>query len=162
VGQEGKHVSVGKRTVVAVVLIGGSVLLYDFGWAMIWDGDFPLTVTLQPAEPDRISRVWVAPVSHQVDADEILYDHDSPDRTLKEVANFREPFVVYVTCSWKSSGFARECWYAQYRVLVLCVEYADGRREFRIVGIPNGKQTQEVTIQLPLQPLRRRMQPNAL
>jgi hypothetical protein len=142
-------VSVRKKTVVAVALIGGAAVLYDCGDAIIWDGSFRLTVRLQPAEPGKVRRVWVGTSFNREWAEENLLDPEWADRTLSEVADFREPFVVDVTCSWSTSGFGRERWYAQYRVLVLRVEYADGRRLLMLEDIPDSRQTREVAIPLP-------------
>jgi hypothetical protein len=133
----------------AVALIVGGLAFYDFGYTIVWDGSYPLTVSLRPAEPDRIARVWAGATSRRDFAYELI---DSPvwaDNNLLVIPDWQKPFVVSVNCSGAESGFGRELWRAQYRALVLRIEYVDGRRVDQIVDVPDSKQIRDLTVQLP-------------
>ena len=43
------------KALIALALLGGVLLLYDCVPTTRWDESFPLTVTLEPAEPETIS-----------------------------------------------------------------------------------------------------------
>jgi hypothetical protein len=128
-----------------------ALCLYDGFGIIVWDGYFPLTVSLVSAKPDRLSRVWAGSIFRRDDAIDIL-SHPQPERldgVLREVANFRGPFVVDVACSGSTSGLGRERWYACHRALLLLIEYTDGRREVKVVDTPDGRPAREVTVPIP-------------
>ena len=137
-----------RKAVAATLIVVGGLALYDFGYTMVWDGSFSLTVNLRPAEPDRITRVWAGATYRRDYVSEFL---DTPQwaERLTAIADWQKPFVVEVTCSGAESGFGRERWHAQYRTLVIRVEYLDGHREDKVVNIPDHKQTRELAVELP-------------
>jgi hypothetical protein len=139
------------RKTAAGILIAAvvGVALYDYGFTTVWDGVFSLTVDLRAAEPDRIGRVWAAAAYHREYAEEILDDSKSADERFTEIADWQKPFVVEVPCSWGESGFGREKWRGQYHALIIRIEYRDGRREHKIVDMPDYKQTRELTVEVP-------------
>src|SRR5262245_30112663 len=132
---------------VVVAIVAAAVFLYDcFGIA--WVGAFPLTVTLQPAGPGNIARDWAGAVYRREYAEEELR-YVGRNSALKPVADFRQPFKVEVVCSGSTSGLGRERSYSYYHVLALRVEYADGHWESKVVDIPDGRTSREITVSIP-------------
>jgi hypothetical protein len=133
-----------------VLLAGAGVFLYDC-IGIMWVGSFPLTVNLDLAEPNRVSRVWAAAAYRREWAEEVLYgfDPERPAYPLREVADFRRPFIVDVVCTGSTSGLGRERSYEYYRALVLLIEYADGRRAPIVVDTPDGRPVREITLPIP-------------
>jgi hypothetical protein len=137
------------KTITAAIAVAGVCLLAVDARNVVSDGSFPLTVVLRSANADRLVRVWTAPMSRRDFAEELRDSPHSANSTLREVDNFREPFVVQVPWSSSTSGLGRERWYANYRVLVLRAEYFNGETEWVLVDIPDNRQSRTVEVSFP-------------
>ena len=137
------------KALIALALLGGVLLLYDCVPTTRWDGSFPLTVTLEPAEPETISAVRAVALARPEWAEEVQLDPESAGARLKPIERPLEPFVVDVPCSGGASGFGREVHYVQFRALLLRLRYRSGAEEWKLVAIPDGRRSRSITVTIP-------------
>jgi hypothetical protein len=60
-----------------------------------------------------------------------------------------QPFTVRVPCSGHTSALGREMKYWQFQLLVLHIEFADGKSTYVTVDIPDGRVAREVAVSMP-------------
>lgn len=138
----------GRYLFIALGLGAAGLLLCDCG-GIVWDGAYELTVTLEPAADTPVRKVWVASVSGEEDAEELIQTPKWADTCLTPVAFDGRPFVVQVYCGGHTSGLGREISYGQHRALLLRLEYADGHKQFKVVSVPDGRQSRCITVRIP-------------
>jgi hypothetical protein len=143
-----------KRLVIglAIVLVAG-VLLAPV--QTIWDdGLWPLSVTVTSASGDPIASVSGEAFSSEEWARYILEHLAPPEtRTHSAVANpfAGEPLAVPIPTGYKTRSAllwsSSRC--NQMRLLVVIVKYRDGRREGRLVEIPDLRESRSLRVEFP-------------
>ena len=59
------------------------------------------------------------------------------------------PLTVGVPVSWRESPLGRQYWRTQFRYLVVIATMPDGERVGKLVDIPDGRESREVTVSFP-------------
>jgi hypothetical protein len=108
---------------------------------IIWDGSFNLSVRLTSKSEDRIVRVAGRAISCPEEVEEQEVGSDRRWLRQHQVAwKPGKPFTVLVPCSGRETLFAwfvKEESYSQMRLLLIRVEYDDGRLEEVLVDVPH-------------------------
>jgi hypothetical protein len=127
-----------------------SVLAYDFFATILWVGDFPLEVQLEPRAGRQIVKVWTETLSDSQWAKEVPVEVLCADLRFKPVDRLDgSSFVVLVRCGGNQSGLGRERSYGEHRLLILKVDFADGESLFKVVEMPKGRGRRAVSVTLP-------------
>jgi hypothetical protein len=128
--------------------------LYDVGMTVLWDGAFPLTVRIAVAGDHPIRGVAALPVASAdlLDTPEC----DSEDWYLRKRQTVVEPyagqsFEVLVDCGGNQSGLGRERSYGQLHILVVWVEFVDGRKARVSAPIPDGRRVRQLDVHIPIE-----------
>jgi hypothetical protein len=143
-----------RRTgVLLLLLLVAAVGLWPVGTR--WDdGLWPLSVTVVSESGAEITSVSCQAFSGPKGAESILEDLAPPDGSLYSAV--QEPFrgealVVRVPTSERTRSAL--LWssrrYGQFRQLVVIVQYRGGRREGRMVEIPDLRENRAVTVMFP-------------
>lgn len=116
----------------------------------VWDGGFPLQVTLDDRSDRTIVAVAARPVGHVEEAEELLDHPRSADQELEDVHWVAgKAFTIWVPCSGRTSMFGRELSYYHFPALMVRVEYADGTDRLLWAQIPDGRVQRSVTVAVP-------------
>lgn len=144
----------GKRLAIgAAVVLVTAVCLVPV--QTIWDdGLWPLSVTVSSVTGSPIASVSAEAFSSEAVARSTLEHLTPPEtRTYSAVADpfIGEPLPVLVPTSYqtRSALVWSQSRYNQMRLLVVIVEYQDGRREGRLVEIPDLRQSRSVSVVFP-------------
>lgn len=134
---------------IAVIAIG--LILSDTFEVALWDGAFPLEVTLVEGEGHAIVAVAAQTLVRHEEAEVLLANPGSPELHLEDVSwTTGQPFTVRVPCSGRSAMISgRELSYSQFKVLLLRVGYADGSSRLLAVTIPDGRRRRTLSVSLP-------------
>ena len=137
-------------TIAALVIAG--VLAWEFSPfpVTIWDGGFNLTVHVtSPAGP--LHSVSCQAFGRREQTEEVL-EYLLPPESLgySAVADpfVGEPLKVYVPVSGRDSPSGRTLRRTQFRYLVVIGQWQDGRRAGKLVEIPDGRVSREVSVVL--------------
>jgi hypothetical protein len=134
----------------AAVVIFAFVALDNIQIA-VWDGHFPLEVSISCADDREIVEVAAEVLPLWEYAGDLRIDPRrlelNPDRVAWTEGH---PFTVQVPCSGRSSAYGRELQYSQYQLLVLQITFADGTVEFIPVKIPDGRVRRQISVSCPL------------
>jgi hypothetical protein len=119
---------------------------------IVWDGSFPLQVTLVgPPDPTIVGVADEVLICKTYAAD-LKIDprrlHLHPDH-VDWIEG--QPFTVRVPCSGRQSQPGVETSYLQFQLLVLRLEYKDGDIEYISAEIPDGRKSHEVTLSVTKQ-----------
>jgi hypothetical protein len=143
-----KRRAIAVAVVVAVVCAG--LLGYDFVLTSFWDGKFPLEVHVEPDKDRPFAQVSYCTTGFPESDDTLLIAVKHGEFPLSPVADFDgERFTVNVRCWGQDSGLGRELGYGHEPRLVLKFEYADGRHRYKVVEIPDGRQTRRMSVAVP-------------
>ncbi len=143
-----------RRALIAVVAtLAVGVLAWEFipVQVLIWDGSFDLTVRVEcPAGQPR--SVSCEAFGRREYADEAAAQLLPPESRMWSTT--AEPFdgqalSVRVAVSGRESPFGRELRRSQFRHLAVIAVLADGRRVGKVVDIPDGQVSREVSVTLP-------------
>lgn len=142
-----------RRTLfVVVAVVAAGVLAWEFipVQVMIWDGSFDLTVRVESraGQPQSIS---CQALGGRETAAQVLADLSPPESRWSAVADPFDgrPLIVHVPVSGRESPFGRELARSQFRFLVVIADLADGRRVGKLVDIPDGRVSREVSVVVP-------------
>lgn len=135
-----------------LALFGVSVVViisYDVIGEMRWSGGYQLEVTLARQSDRKIARITAEAVGRKEWADNIRADPRAVDlRSEPFVPVTNGPFSVQVRCGGRTSALlGRELGYFNYELLVLRIEYDDGKIEYVTAEI-NRKQ-RHITVSIP-------------
>jgi hypothetical protein len=144
----------GKRIGIMLLLLSGAGILL-IPWQMIREGGlWPISVAVRSASNSPITAVS-AEVFGSRESAEYTLEHLLPPegRLFSAVVDpFQgEPFEVRVPTGQQTSrallwAYTR---HAQWRFLVVIARYKDGRREGRLVEIPDLRETRSLDVELP-------------
>jgi hypothetical protein len=136
--------------VVAVIVTCPFEKIYD-------DGLWPLTVTIRSATGRPINAVSAEAFTSVADARQRLDNPPPPAATRDEQSSYsavQEPYLgrpLEVKVPTSQTSFRSLLWthrrFFQYRGLFVVVEYEGGKREGHVVGIPDLRQSREVSIE---------------
>ncbi len=141
----------------AFLIIGLSVLAGALAWEFIpiqltvWDGGFDLTVNVS-STAGPLKSVSCQACGRREEAEEVLEYLLPPDtRQWSAVADpfDGQPLTVQVPVSGRASPMGRELRRSQFRYLVVIGQLNDGRRVGKLVEIPDGRESREVSVSLP-------------
>ena len=137
--------------VVAVLALG--VLAWEFVpiQVLIWDGSFDLIVRVECPE-GRPRAVTCEAFDRREFANEaVTHLLPSESRSWSAVADPFDgrPITVHVAVSGRESPFGRELRRSQFRYLAVIAVMPDGRRVGKVVDIPDGQVSREVSVALP-------------
>ncbi len=145
------------KAMIAAIVVGGIVLLH-FLQTVVWDGTFPMTVTLQATPQVDIAHLKFEACGNQKYADfamEVGFTEeglfgDGPFQSTQMLdAN---TYLVSVPCSGRSGPFEIEYSYIESQFLVVEFKTTDSgnapplRKQF---SIPAGRGQRSMTITLP-------------
>ena len=144
-----------RKLVWVVAGLAAAVLAWEFVpiQVMVWDGGYQLTVRVERPE-GRPRSVSVEAHGQRKDADYAV-EHLLPPESLSSprcaVADPFDgrPLTVWVPTSGRVSPFGRELQRMQFPYLAVVATLPDGRRVGKVVAIPDGRVSQEVTVTLP-------------
>ena len=136
-----------------VVLMAGAIGFVPF-WTIWDDGNWPLTVTVRSTSGSAIRAVSAEALD---ETDSVRYFLDQPippddkHHSASQTPFVGEPLIVNVPTSSTIRGSLLWSYtrYYQYRKLVVVVEYQDGKREGRVVDIPDLHKNRMVTMEVP-------------
>lgn len=135
--------------VVAVLALG--VLAWEFVpvQVLIWDGSFDLTVRVVCPE-GRPRAVTYEAFGRREYADEAVA-HLLPPESWSAVSDpfDDQPITVRVAVSGRKSPFGRKLRRSQFRFLAVIAVLPDGQRVGKVVDIPDGRVSREVSVALP-------------
>ena len=138
-----------RRALIAVLALG--VLAWEFVpvQVLIWDGSFNLIVRVECPE-GRPRAVTCEAFGRREYADEAVA-HLLPLESWSAVADpfDGQPITVRVAVSGRESPFGRELLRSQFRFLAVIAVLPDGRRVGKVVDIPDGRVSREVSVALP-------------
>jgi len=138
--------------VLAVVVVAG-VLTWEFVpiQVMVWDGHFDLTVHVRSpsGQPSRVSCEAFGHREYAEEAVARLSPLDSQLRSAMGGSFVGNQFTVRVPVSGRRSPFGRELRRMQFQALAVIAEFPDGRRVGKVVDIPDGRVSHEVTVAFP-------------
>ncbi len=147
-----------RRAIVATVaVLAAGVLAWEFIpiTKLIHDGGYNLTVHVesQAGQPKSVS---CQTFGTREDADdavtwEVTYLQPPQWPRYRSVADpfNARPLAVEVPVCWGESPFGRTTGRGQFRFLVVIATLAGGRRVSKVVDIPDGRVSREVTVELP-------------
>jgi hypothetical protein len=143
-----------KLFVVALLLLACAALwVYTSTTYIIWDGGFDLTVRVS-SNPGWPRSVSCQAFGNREDA-EVVLDHmlptESPlgsESAISDPFN-GEPLILIVPVSGRESMSGRQLSRFQFRWLVVIGVLQDGRRVGKLVEIPDGRESREVSVVLP-------------
>jgi hypothetical protein len=143
-----------RRVVLAVallVVVGAAAWVYTSTTHIIWDGGYDLTVrVLSDAGPPRS-------VSCETFGRREYAEHAAAHRLPPESQMWSavadpfdgQPITVKVAVSGRESMSGRELRRSQFRYLVVVAVLPDGRRVAKVVEIPDGRMSRELSVTLP-------------
>jgi hypothetical protein len=141
----------------AFLIIGFLVVAGALAWEFIpiqltiWDGGFDLTVNVS-STAGPLKSVSCQACGGREEAEEILEYLLPPDLgSSSAVADpfDGQPLRVQVPVSGRASPMGRELRRSQFRYLVVIGQLNDGRRLGKLVEIPDGRESREVSVSLP-------------
>jgi hypothetical protein len=138
--------------IIALLIVAGA-LAWEFGpiKVTVWDGGFDLTVNVS-SSTGPLRSVSCAAFSQHEDAEFVL-EHLLPPETrfCSTVADPFEgqPLIINVPVSGRDSPLGRELRRSQFRHLVVIGQLEGGRRIGKLVEIPDGRVSREVSVVLP-------------
>jgi hypothetical protein len=136
---------------IVILVVLAFLFLFDYIFGSFWVGSFPLQVSLVSKSDRRINRITAGVLvstkesANAVKADLSRFQFDLEPMDWKQGS----PFTVRVSCTGEDSGFGRELSYGQGQLLILCVEYADGQKEYVTADIPDGRRLRDITVDVP-------------
>ena len=139
--------------VVAALLLFAGALLWVFTSAtyIIWDGGFDLAVRVSchPGPPRSVSCEACA---RRQDAEQVL-EHLQPPEAGSRSATANpfvgEPLIIKVPVSGRDAMSGRQLSRFQFGWLVVIAVLPDGRRVGKLVEIPDGRVSREVSVIFP-------------
>lgn len=142
-----------RAVIVVVAVLAVSVLAWEFIpiQVLIWDGSFDLTVRVdsRTGQPRSVSCETFGSRDY---AEEALSNLEPPDRrawsTIADPFD-GEPLTVCVAVSGRESPFGRELRRSQFRYLVVVAVLPDWSRAGKLVDIPDGRVSREVSVSFP-------------
>ena len=143
-----------RRKVVAVTLVivvSAVVWVYTSTTHIIWDGGYDLTVRVS-GDPGPPRSVSCETFGHRQDAEEAAARRMPPgSRMWSTVADpfDGQPITVKVAVSGRDSMSGRELRRSQFRYLVVVAVLPDGQRVSKLVDIPDGRVSREVSVTVP-------------
>jgi hypothetical protein len=137
--------------ILAIILTAGLMMVGLSGGA-IADGAMPFEVKLRQSVLRPISQVSYDTLLGQPNAISMLQTNIEQYKdacTFRPVNDFnRDRFTVHVPFSEHLGSFGRVLSYVQLRILALKIEYVDGKVEYRVVEIPDGRERRKLDVQL--------------
>jgi hypothetical protein len=135
------------------VVVAAGALTWEFipFYVIVWDGGFDLTVNVS-STAGPLHSVSCQAFGRREEADEALENLRPPETRLWSAAAdpfTGEPLTVFVPPSGRESPCGREPRRSQFRHLVVLGELRDGRRTGKLVEIPDGRVSREVSVRLP-------------
>lgn len=143
-----------RRALIAVVVVLAlGVLAWEFVpvQVRVWDGSFDLTVRVECPE-GRPRSVTCEAFGRCEYADEAVAHLLPPEsRMWSTVADpfDGQPIAVRVAVSGRESPFGRELRRSQFRFLAVIAVLPGGRQVGKVVDIPDGRVSREVSVALP-------------
>ena len=125
--------------------------LGEFGSEIRWSGGYQLEYTLARQTDRKIARISAEAVARKEWADDIRADVLVAElRSEPFVPVTNGPFFVRVRCGGRRSGLlGRELSYFHFELLVLRIDYEDGKVEYATAEIPDARKQRRMTIEVP-------------
>jgi hypothetical protein len=142
-----------RRKLVAVLVLlvfGVALWAYSSATHIVWDGGFDLSVHVS-SNPGPPLSVTCQPFG-RLEYAEYMLKHLSPETRLWSVSAdpfVGEPLIVHVPVSGRDSMSGRQLSRSQFEYLVVVAVLPDGRRVGKLVDIPDGRVSREVSVTLP-------------
>ncbi len=131
-----------------MALVIGGLAVFEFAREERWVGGYDLIVKIDPNGEPPTSVLCLA--SSRNDAEFMV---NSPDPELNAKVNVKpfqgEPIRVLARVSGRYSFFALCKTRTQDQYLAVIALWPDGRRVGRVVEIPDGRESREITVSLP-------------
>jgi hypothetical protein len=144
-----KHPRFSIRKLMIVVAMIAGWLYVDPARGVVWDGIFPLQLDVRDNQGHKIVAVATQLCVGREGADFLRAHPGSPEINLTPALWVEgEPVRVDVRCSGHS-WFGREVAYAQYKGLLMRVEYEDGWSRLVSLTIPDGRVRRRVNVSIP-------------
>lgn len=148
-----------RRVVIATVAVLAAVAAGVLAWefvplsVMAHDGGFDLTVRIE-SQAGQLKLVGCEILGTREDADETVAFALLPSPESRSWSTVCEPFdgrpfTVGVAVSWQESPFGRVFKRSQMRFLAVIAVLADDHLVGKVVEIPDGRVSREVTVELP-------------
>ena len=139
-----------KLKLIAMLVVVLALVPYAIiGEIMPWlsSGSVPLQVSLVSEKKRTIQHVSAAVLNYSVSADEFKANQSAYGVELKPV-NWQQgsSFTVAVNYSGRRSLSNR---YRQDELLVLCLEYSDGKKEYVTAALPDVRKQSELVVKVP-------------
>ena len=137
-----------KDAIVTCLVVAVAVLLISkFSNGKIWLGEIRLTVHLHSKHPSPIRAVSFDDRRRTPGCDSVeQYEWDGL-RSAEELA--KSDFLVRVKCTGRDDGWGREISYGQCDLVLLQIEFEDGKIVRKLVDVPEGRGPREVDVQVP-------------
>lgn len=148
----------GRHKTIYAVMIVGLIVLLPFGVTAVWDGSFPLTITIQAVPTFDTTHLLFKPCWNQSQADvELELDSEGEENDGGRPFHYSEPldantYLVRVPCSGHSGPFDIEYSYVEPRFLVVefrTTDSEDAPPLRKLFSIPEGRGPRSMTITLP-------------
>jgi len=140
------------RLVILAIIVTVGLMMVGLSGGAIADGAMPFEVRLRQNALRPISHVSYDTLLGQPNAIPTLqtnFEQYKDACTFRAVNDFNdERFTVHVPFSEHMGSFGRVMSYVQLRILALKIEYVDGKVEYRVVEIPDGRERRELEVQL--------------
>lgn len=139
----------------ALVIVGfllAAGCLCEFGFFLIGDGCYGLSVTVKSTSSASIQAVSCEAFGYKDEAQEAL-ELLSPPASRRRSASAEpfngQPLSVSVPFSYRESAMGRTWGETQFRHLLVIVQYQDGKRQGKLVEIPRRRDCQSLTVEVP-------------
>ncbi|MBX7102568.1 MAG: hypothetical protein K1X57_00700 [Gemmataceae bacterium] len=143
-----------RRVLIAgVAVLGLGVLAWEFipVLVIIWDGGFDLTVRIECPEGRPLAVTCEAFGRREYAEEAVAHLLPPESRSWSTVVDpfDGQPITVQVAVSGRDSPFGRELRRSQFPFLAVIAVLPDGRRVGKVVDIPDGRVSREVSVALP-------------
>ena len=118
----------------------------------VWDGQFPLVVTVVNDGPDAITTVRCEAFFHATEAQAVLdktLAGEPSDWSAPAKSYSGQPLTVEVPVSGRSWIFGIETRRSQFQNLLIVVEYQSGKRSGKIAEIPDSRKSRSIIVVFP-------------
>ena len=136
-----------------LLIVVSAIVVLLFGQVAVWDGHFPLSIQIENKQDLSIRTVRCEAFGHLIEAQCVVDQtiaRQPCDVEMEEMPYTGNALEIHVPCFGKDlASLPIHISRGQAEYLAVVAELNDGRRLGKVVGIPDGRVSHSLTVEVP-------------